>query len=202
MPWQVSQVVDTTAWVAWVMFMGPKVPTAYVVDLWHDAAVGAGEVRNVRGRKHIVLDHHVIVVERQLGAGAVALRAAAADAGVQYRIRREYLVIRRCGRVANVAGLVGRVRHVSRGQRRGNPVGRGVAQAAIIRSDLLTGGVIGRAALQSRACRAHVETQTRLMAGLAGHGRHIRVRGLRSCSSARSRPRRSSPCGRHCSRCW
>ncbi len=36
MPWQVSQVVDTKAWVACVMFIGPKVPTAYVVDVWQE----------------------------------------------------------------------------------------------------------------------------------------------------------------------
>ena len=34
--WQVSQVVDTKACVACVMFIGPKVPAAYVVDLWQE----------------------------------------------------------------------------------------------------------------------------------------------------------------------
>src|SRR5664279_3585139 len=33
-PWQLAQVVETKAWVACVMFIGPKVPAAYVVDLW------------------------------------------------------------------------------------------------------------------------------------------------------------------------
>ena len=35
-PWQVSQVEATNAWVACVMFIGPKVPAAYVVDLWQE----------------------------------------------------------------------------------------------------------------------------------------------------------------------
>src|SRR5258706_91948 len=35
-PWQVLQVEATKAWVACVMFMGPKVPAAYVVVLWQE----------------------------------------------------------------------------------------------------------------------------------------------------------------------
>jgi len=35
-PWQVLQVEATKAWVACVMFIGPNVPTAYVVVLWQE----------------------------------------------------------------------------------------------------------------------------------------------------------------------
>ncbi len=79
--WQVSQVVVTKACVACVMFMGPKVPAAYVVVLWQEPQ----SVPDRYGMCLAICGYRVviIVVEGQL-RGAVALDAIAGDAGVQY----------------------------------------------------------------------------------------------------------------------
>jgi len=66
--------------------------------------------------------------------------------------------------VADVARLVARVRHMAGRQHRRVPVGRGMAQAAVVRRDLLSGGVIGGADLQAGARRPHVEGEARLVA--------------------------------------
>ena len=96
--------------------------------------------------------------------------AAATDAGVQYRIRGQGRVICRRCRVANAASLIAGIGHVARRQRSAIPVGRGVANAAVVRCHHLAGGVIGWAALQRRIRCAHIETESLLMASNAVAG--------------------------------
>ena len=73
--------------------------------------------------------------------------------------------------VADRAGLVAGIRHVAGRQRVAVPVRRGVADGCS-RSvpRIWPRGVIGRAALQRGARRAHVEREARFVAGVAGGG--------------------------------
>jgi len=121
----------------------------------------------------------VIVVPGQHRRTAVAGTATAVDAGMQYGDcgQRRRQVVRRCGRMTDVAGSIAWIRHMPDRQRVAVPVGRGVAEAAVVRRDHLPCVVIGRANLQEGARSAHIEARTRFVAGVAG-GRHERMFGL------------------------
>jgi len=147
------------------------------------AAIGSREIRDVRGGEHCIFGIVVVVVEGELAGGAMALSAAVADAGMQYRICRERGVIGRRRGVTGIAGLVRRVWHVACGQGAAVPVGRGVAEAAVVRCHHVAGGVIGGAALQCRVGRAHVEGKAGFVAAAAGRS-HASVRGLRHVHGA------------------
>jgi len=140
------------------------------------AAVGAGEIRDVRGRKHRILGREV-VVPGERGGAAVALAATAADAGVQYRIRGQGRVVRRCRGVARIAGCVRRVGHMARRHGIAVPVCRGVATTTVSRQHG-AGAVIGRAQLQRGAGRADIETHRRRPVARRAGGGHERMRGL------------------------
>ncbi len=141
---------------------------AHVVRGMTRAAVGSGQIRNMGGREQRVL-RHVIVVPGQNRATAVARAAAAVDARVQDGNRRQSLIVGHVD-VTNRAGGVARIRHVARGQCIAVPVRRGVANAAVVRRHHLARVVIGRAALQPRARRAHRERQARFVTRVAGRG--------------------------------
>ena len=66
-PWQVSQVVGHEGMGGLGHVHGPEGAGRIRRRRVAGAAVGAGEVRNVRWREHAVLRIVVIVVERQLG---------------------------------------------------------------------------------------------------------------------------------------
>ena len=109
----------------------------------------------------------------------MALGAAGGDAGVQHRVAGERCVVARRRRVAGGALLAAGIRHVTGRQCGAVPVGGLMAARAI--AGLLLGSaggrhVIGGPTLQSRRGCAEIETQTRLVAGVAGR-RHERVFG-------------------------
>jgi len=142
------------------------------------AAVGAGQVRDMSRREQRILGREVVVPGERRDGVAMAEPAIARDAGVQDRVRRQsrWGVVAWCRGVTLSAGEVAGIRHVSRGQRGAVPAGRGVAEAAVVRRHHVARGVIGRPSLQSRSRGAQVETQTRLVAGIAG-SRHERMLG-------------------------
>ena len=118
----------------------------------------------MRGRKRSRLWISAIVVKGKL-RDSMALRAVTRNAGVNYRIGRKCHVISRSRGVADIARLARWVWHMASRQHRGNPVGRGVTQTALVGSDLLSGGVIERPTLQQGIRCTHKEALAGLMAG-------------------------------------
>ena len=144
------------------------------------AAIGAREVRDVRGREHRILGRVIVEPGERGEVVAMALAAVAADAGVQHGVRgerRRRVVAGRRG-MAGDAAQVARIRHVPRGQRGALPVRRRMAQRAVAAHHARIGAldVIGRPQLQRRAA-ADVEALARVVASIAGGGHGFVRRG-------------------------
>src|SRR6266436_2184102 len=154
------QVVGTKACLAAVMFIGPKVPTAYVLEVWQEAQSVPDRYGMCDGVSTAALGVKLLY---QVSA-AVPQSAVAGDAGVEHGIRRQ--TDEAVGRVdvAGVASRIGGVRHVARRHRGAVPVRRGVANGAVVRRHHLPQRMVGRAALQAGAGCAHIERETGLMA--------------------------------------
>ena len=80
-------------------------------------AIGARQIRDMRGREHRIFRRKVISPGQCCRSVAMAQSAIAADAGVQYRDRgqRRGGVVARSGGMTGGAGLAARIRHVADG---------------------------------------------------------------------------------------
>ena len=169
------------------------------------AAVGAGQVRDVRGREQRILGRVVVEPGQRRGRVAVAQAAIAADAGVQRR--RWPPASPACSRLGAEAWHCAQVRLPGFGM---CPAGSAVLTQSLVswhteqsprgHARIGAADVIGRPQLQRRAA-ADVEALAGVVAGIAGAWtrRHAWRRSWRSPDRSRrpGRPRH----GRRCNRC-